>query len=186
MLQKGNELYVWAIKKMLQVTNKVKICYIKSNHDEKMSYALTLYLNAWFRNDPRVEVSISPYPRKYFKWGLCMVGLFHKLPKKTKDKIMQEEASDIWGSTIFREFHGAHEHVERLIEFPGFKIRNISGLTAVGDWACGQGYIGVVRQLQGFAWDKNSGVIDIHNSVVKKEVVINEKDKAVESESEEL
>lgn len=167
MFRRGCELNVWAVEKLKRHTNDIVISYVKSNHDAKMSYMLVLFLSAWFRDDPKVTINISPYPRKYYQWGRCMIGYLHKMAKKRIDKIMQSEAPKIWGDTRFRELHIGHQHIEGLQEYTGFKIRNISSITATDDWHCDKGYVNVIRQAQAFVWYKDKGLRDVINSVVE-------------------
>lgn len=170
MFRRGCELNIWAIEKLKTLTNKVDISYIRSNHDEKMSYFLMLYLSAWYKNDPKVNINISSYPRKYYQWDECMIGYLHKMAKKRIDKIMQAEAPEIWGNTRFRELHIGHEHIEGLTEHPGLKVRNVSSITATDDWHCGKGYVNIIRQAQGFVWHKKKGLRNVVNSVVENTV----------------
>lgn len=167
MFRKGCEYNVWAINKLLNKTNKVDVLYINSNHDSKMSYFLILWLDAYYRNDSRVNVDISSYPRQYKQWGKCAIGYLHDLPKKRIDKIMQAEAPELWGNTKFREIHKGHLHYEELTENMGIKIRMISPITAQSDWITRQGFVGTVRQIQAFVWHKELGLRAIYNSIIE-------------------
>lgn len=64
----------------------------------------------------------------------------------------------MWGETIFRELHLGHLHSESLIEYPGFKIRRIGSLVSSDRWHYESGYIGALRSLRVFIWDKNKGL----------------------------
>lgn len=166
--RKGCEYNVWAIDNLLKKTNDVQVMYINSNHDAKMSYLLILWLDAYYRNDKRVTVNISPYPRQYIKWGDCGICYLHTLPKKRIDKIFQVEAPKLWGETKYREIHIGHLHHEELIEHMGVKVRMISPMTASSDWSTRQGYIGSIRQIQAFMWHKKLGLRAVLNSVLEE------------------
>jgi hypothetical protein len=99
-----------------------------------------------------------------------MIGYSHgEETKKRRDKLMQAEAPQIWGNTIFREFHLGHLHSEHVTEYPGFIERRVSSITAPDAWHNRSGYVGTIRKAQAFIWDKENGLELIINSTVKED-----------------
>jgi hypothetical protein len=158
--RKGCELKVWFISQLLQKSNNIEIHYVKSNHDMKMAYFLTLWLDAYYRNESRVNVDIAWNQRKYIKWGKCAICLLHDLPKNKIDKIMQAEEAKLWGSTIYRENHKAHDHHEEVKEYMGVTVRTISPITARSEWTASKGYYSQ-RRFMAFQWHKEKGLRNI-------------------------
>jgi hypothetical protein len=110
MFLKGVELLIKAIDK-LSTLAPVEVFYVAGNHDKMASYYATHYLNAWYRNDGRVQVSIDPQIRKYIEYGNCLIGFSHGNEEgKRINSLMQIEASNAWGKTKFREWHLGHLH----------------------------------------------------------------------------
>jgi hypothetical protein len=167
--QKGCELVIWAVEQLRQIA-PVDICYVAGNHCYTTSYYLTLNTFSWYRNCEDVKISLSPKARKYYQYGKCMIGYSHgEETKKRRDKLMQAEAPEIWGNTIFREFHLGHLHSEHVTEYPGFIERRVSSITAPDAWHNRSGYVGTIRKAQAFIWDKENGLETIINSTVRRE-----------------
>jgi hypothetical protein len=164
--REGCSLNVWFIKKLFQKTNKIQINYVKSNHDQKLSYFLVCWLDAYFRNDNRIDVNLSPYPRQYIQWGKCGICLLHDLPKKRIDKIFQAESPEIWGNTKFRELHKGHTHNEAVQSEMGVTIRTIAPITPRCDWTTEKGFYSE-RKFQCFKWHKEKGLRQIVYSSIE-------------------
>jgi hypothetical protein len=163
---RGCNLIIWAIE-ILRKIAPVDIAYVPGNHDYSTAYYLTQNTNSWYRKCKNVLVDISPTPRKYYRFGKCMIGYSHgEETKKQLDKLMQAEAPEIWGKTLFRELHLGHLHNESVKEIPGLKIRRVSSITAPCAWHTNSGYVKVIRQAQAFIWNKNKGLQNIINSVI--------------------
>ncbi len=169
MFKRGNELLIWAIEHLRKLA-PVEVCYVQGNHDYKMSYFSIELVNAFYRNTENVHVNMDIKPRKYYEFGKCLIGYTHgdKETKKRLLTIMQAEASEMWGRTKYRELHMGHLHSEHVEEFQGFKQRRISSVTTIDRWHSEKGYVGVVRQMQAFVWDRNYGLENIYNIVTEQ------------------
>lgn len=164
---KGMELLVKAID-LLSVYAPVEVFYVSGNHDKMTSYYATNYIYAWYRNDENISVSIDPQARKYVEYGNCLIGYAHgDAERKRINGIMQIEAKEAWGRTLFREWHCGHLHSEHTSEENGIIIRNISSITGSDAWHIESGYVGAIKKAQAFIWDKEFGLTDIINSVIK-------------------
>jgi hypothetical protein len=160
------DITVTAIEILRQIA-PVKIMYVAGNHDMTMSYYITNYIYAYYRNDEDIEVDRSPMSRKYIKFGECLIGYTHSdKEKKRLETIMPIEVPQLWGQTKFREFHVGHLHHEQVLEVNGIKIRKISSITSTDAWHFTEGYIGNLRMAQGFLWNKSYGLLEIYNSPI--------------------
>lgn len=162
---------------MLKKIAPVKAFYVSSNHDETTTYAIVTALKAWYRDDPRVTIDKSPMQRKYFLYGVTLVGYSHgsneKPQKGTKDKpsglaaLVPVEARTLWAQAKYVEVHAAHFHTEQVCEeINGVIVRRISSPTAPDTWTYESGYIGAVRKAQTFLYDKERGLMQIINTPV--------------------
>jgi hypothetical protein len=169
----GCQLIISAIETLKSIA-PLDIMYVPGNHDFTMSYFLLLNTSAWYKDDPNVNIDISPAYRKYYQYGQCMIGYSHgEENKKNLPLLMQSEAPEIWGNTKFRELHLGHLHSEQIPRSPeeselaGFKIRRISTITGTDDWHTSMGYVGTVKQAQAFIWHKSKGLKNIINVVIE-------------------
>ena len=157
MYKEGINLLLWEMENLRQIA-PVQCYYVTSNHDLMLSYCAALHIDAYFRDCEDVNVDCSPVPRKYIKWGKCLIGLAHGNEEgKRIEKLMQAERPIEWGETEFREWHLGHLHHESVNEDGGVIIRYLPSLVARDSWHKTKGYIGALRRMQSFVWDKETG-----------------------------
>ena len=132
-----------------------------------LSYAATVGLYQRYSDTDDVDVDLSPTKRKYHRYGKNLIGYAHgENEGKRIEGLMQIEAPDDWGNTIWREFHLGHLHNESSYTKGGIVFRRISSITAADAWHAEMGFLGATRQAQAFIWDKNKGLQMIINSNV--------------------
>lgn len=136
----------------------IEVFCVPGNHDFMTSYHAVMSLWCYFNNNENVVVDLSTSPRKYVEYGKCLIGFSHgEKEKKRIEKIMQVEAAESWGRTIFREFHLGHLHSEQVSEDGGVIVRNLPSVTGTDAWHHNSGYIGAIRKCTCFLWDKECG-----------------------------
>ena len=166
MFVKGIELLVWAIERLRKIA-PVEVLWIPGNHDQMLSYAATVGLSQRYSSIESVTVDLSVTPRKYRLFGKNLIGYSHgEKEGKRLEGLMQVEAPELWGKSIFREFHMGHLHTELTKTNNGIIFRRISAITATDSWHVENGFIGSVRQAQAFIWDRELGLQAILNSNV--------------------
>lgn len=166
MFRKGVELLVWAIEELAQVAT-VNVMWVPGNHDQMLSYAAVIGLYQRYSDSDRVTVDTTATSRKYILFGKNLIGYSHGDKEgKRLQGLMQIEAPDLWGKSIFREFHIGHLHTEMTTTNNGIIFRQISAITASDAWHGENGFLGSTRQAQAFIWDKNLGLQAILNSNV--------------------
>lgn len=170
MFRKGVELLAWSIDKLLQIA-PVRVLWVPGNHDQMLSYAAVVGIYQRYLNVKEISVDLSAAPRKYISYGNSLIGYSHGDKEgKRLFGLMQVEAPDQWGKSIFREFHMGHLHTEMATESNnGIIFRRISTLTASDAWHGENGFLGSTRQAQAFMWDKKYGLQGILNSNVIEE-----------------
>ena len=122
----GRNMIIESIDFLKQVA-PVKVLIVPGNHDFQKSFYLGDVLDARFYNDKNVEIDNSPKTRKYFKWGKCLLGFTHGNRKDEGESrllnLMQNEQSENWSNTIFREWHcGDIHHYKEVVK--GSKSKN--------------------------------------------------------------
>ena len=171
MFRKGIDLLAWAIEELAKIA-PVKIVWVPGNHDRMLSYAAIVGLYQRYLKSSNITVDLSAKPRKYILFGKNLIGYSHGDKEgKRLDGIMQVEVPELWGKSIFREFHLGHLHTEKTWTTTdnGVIFRRISAITASDAWHGENGFLGSTRQAQAFIWDKEFGLQAILNSnVVEK------------------
>lgn len=170
MFNVGCDLLIDAINELRKIA-PVETFYTPSNHDKMTGYCALRVICEYFRDCDNVTINDSYFPRKYVKYGNCLVGFSHGDCEKGSGIFPQLMASEVpqdWGDTLFREFHVHHMHSEHAIrEFNGLIVRRISSPTPPDNWHTMSGFNKSLRKTQVFTWDKKKGLTDIHNIYVE-------------------
>ncbi len=165
--REGVEFLVWAVAELRRLA-PVDIFYVPGNHDKMLSYCAVVTLAQAFAKADGVTVDLAPTPRTYRSFGKCLVGFSHGKEGKRIEKLMQVEQPIMWGKSLWREFHLSDLHHETVWEDGGIIFRRISSITSTDGWHADKGFKGAVRKAQAFEWDKELGLINIQNSVVRE------------------
>ena len=167
MFTKGVELLVWAVEQCHALA-PVKVMWVPGNHDQMLSYAAVVGLSQRYAHTETIDVDLSPTPRKYHLYGSNLIGFAHgENEGKRLEGLMQIEAPEMWGKSVWREYHLGHLHSESVTTKNGIVFRRISSITAPDAWHSEKGFIGSVRQAQAFVWDRDRGLQVIVNSNVR-------------------
>lgn len=143
----------------LAARGKVRVMWVKGNHDSLMSQMLCRIMAAEFRKDDRVTVDVSPTSRKYVRYGASLLGYTHgnECPIKELPLIMARERPKDWAVCRTREWHTGHLHQQMLIEKMGIKVRILPSLAGTDAWHCDRGYIGNDRAAEAYLYDHSEG-----------------------------
>ena len=164
----GKNLLIYAIE-TLSCIAPLKSIYIPANHDMSISFYASQYLDAWFRNVDNVNIVTNTFPRQYELFGNTLIGWAHgdtknKSTARDLTVLMPDDVPELWGKSIYREFHAAHLHSEQsIIEKNGVILRRISSPTFADRWTINSGFAKSVRKCQVFVYGKSSGLRQIIN-----------------------
>lgn len=97
----------------------VDILVVPGNHDREKAFCLGEVLDARFHSNHEINVTNTPDPYVYYRWGKILLGFVHG-DNHTSDakraQLPQTMATDRpidWSETVWREFHLGHFHSER-------------------------------------------------------------------------
>lgn len=168
LFKNGVLLLIDGITKLSKELNApIEVFCIQGNHDFLSSYHALMSLWCYFHNNENVYVNLGTSPRKYIQFGKCLLGFAHgDKEKKRIEKIMQVEATEMWGKSLYREYHLGHLHSEQVAEDGGIIIRNLSSVTGTDAWHHNSGYVGAIRKCTCFLWDKENGLDSTFNVVI--------------------
>ena len=146
---------------MLKDLCKVNVIYVMGNHDEVTGFKLAKYIDAWFRNEERVEVDYTPVARKYKVFGKTLFCFAHDGDVKKLPAIISDEARQYWSQTETTEVFLQHLHTEQvLMEEYNIRIQRLPTISARSKWCNDKGF-NSKRQCKSFIFDKEDGLTDV-------------------------
>jgi hypothetical protein len=156
-----------ATRLMVQTTNAalrrhghVTVRVLPGNHDEHSAVAVTYFLKAWYRNEPRVTVDADPSLFFWYRFGQVLIGSTHGHTVKIKKMpaIMANRRAVDWGATSFRYVHGFHlHHAEKIQDTDSGCICEIHEAPIPQDaWHYGAGFLSG-RSLQAITYHRQFG-----------------------------
>ena len=139
----------------------VKVIYVMGNHDEVTGFKLAKYIDAWFRNEDRVEVDYKPLARKYVLFGKTLLCFAHDGNVKKLPMIIADEAREYWSKAETTEVFLQHLHTEQvLMEENNMRIQRLPTISGRSKWSSDKGY-GSKRQCKAFVFDYMDGLRDV-------------------------
>lgn len=120
-LEVATRLMVRTVDAALRRNRRVIVRILPGNHDEHTSAAVSYFLLAWYRNEPRVDVDCDASLFFWHRFGQVMIGATHGHTVKLANmpSIMAHRRAEDWGATKFRYVHGFHVHHSSKIATEG-------------------------------------------------------------------
>jgi len=163
---RARDLYVQIIERLVNIAD-VHIIHNPSNHDYISGYMLADSVFCWFRKSKNITFDISNNHRKYYNYGVNLIGSSHGDGAKMADMplLMANEAPELWAKTKYRYVYLHHIHHKQTTKFQSGKdyqgvtveyLRSPSGSDA---WHHRKGYIGAKKAIEAFIHSKDYGQI---------------------------
>lgn len=160
------QMYQRAIRRFEEIA-PVDVIMIGGNHDPDRVYYLGEVLEALYCHNPNVTVHNAPTLRKYYTFGLNLLGFTHGSEEKVESlpMIMSSEASDLWSQSKYREWILGHIHRKREVKFLsvyedfGVRVRYIPSLSATDRWHYERGFIGNIRAAEALLYHPFDGYV---------------------------
>lgn len=138
----GIETFRHAVLRALEKHAKVIVRFVAGNHDPQAVWALAFTISAYFDDDPRVEIDLSPAAHWFYRFGKVLLGATHG-DKSRPDQlpgVMACDRAEDWGQTLHRYWLCGHVHHSSVKEFPGVTVETFRTLAATDAYAAGHGY----------------------------------------------
>ena len=131
------------VEMALQKHKKVVVRNVKGNHDEELAMALAYQMHAWWRNEKRVTIEMSPADQWFYQFGkvMLMATHGHNMPPVKMIPFMSAKEPKMWGDTILRRALHGHFHSKSVIESLGGKVEGFSNLAPNDAWHASKGYL---------------------------------------------
>lgn len=157
-----------SVEKMHKCCTIVRLIIVPGNHDWHTSVCLSRVLDAYYRDDKRVDVVTTPRPRKITMWGDVMLCHAHGDRVKPKDwqGVISTEYPQQWGRTKHRFAHLGHIHHSRgmqpflVDEQKGIHVEYLRSLCPPDAWHVDSGFVGSTNGAEGFVYHKEHGLIE--------------------------
>jgi hypothetical protein len=154
------QIFVDNIDLCLHNHKNVEVRILKGNHDEHASTALSYFLQAWYRNEGRVTVDVSPSLFYWKRYGSVFLAATHghEAGPKQMAGIMAARRPEDWGLTKYRYAHTFHvHHVSKFVSEEGGCIVETHQTPAPQDtYNYGAGFL-AGRSLQSIVYDRELG-----------------------------
>lgn len=131
-----------AILRLLERHKRVIVRFEPGNHDPEAKWALALTIAAYFENNPRVEVDLTPGKFWYHRFGKVLIGSTHGDTVKHPQLlgVMASDRAEDWGATKHRYWYTGHIHQSTVTELQGVVCESFRTLAAKDAYAAGHGY----------------------------------------------
>mgnify|MGYP000547136263 FL=1 len=108
----ANRLLVHTIGWATGVHDRVLVRVLKGNHDEHAAIAAAHFLQAYYRDEPRIVVDTDPSLFWWHRFGQVLLGSTHGHTIKPEQMagIMAARRAEDWGATRHRYAHTFHLH----------------------------------------------------------------------------
>ena len=138
----GIQTYRHAIIRALEKHPKVIVRFVQGNHDPQSVWALAFTIQAFFADNPRVTVDLSPSKFWFYEFGKVLIGATHGDTVKHEALlgVMACDQAQAWGRTSHRYWYTGHVHHQSVKEFPGVICESFRTLAAKDAYAAGHGY----------------------------------------------
>jgi hypothetical protein len=161
--ERAIELAITMVERLAELA-PVKVIQVSGNHDQVAAFTMGHVLKAYYRNDPNVDVDVSPSPYKFWNFGTNLIGFDHGHHVKPARlaALMAHECVNLWATTTFREWHLGDQHRKGsgspvTMEEQGVGVEYLPALTPPNAWHRLKAFNWQQRGAMGFVWDHAEG-----------------------------
>lgn len=155
----AKDLYIKVIEMLVPIAD-VYVQHNMSNHDYMSGYFLADTVKSWFRLNENVVFDTSPKDRKYFQYGLNLIGSTHgdNIKPDNLPLIMAEENPQEWGETKFRFWYTHHIHSKQSKDYGSVCVESLRSPSVPDAWHDRSGYLNT-QALEGFIHSFDRGQV---------------------------
>jgi hypothetical protein len=138
----GLNIFRTLVDAALTKHERVRVRSLPGNHDPQSSFWLPLYLEAVYRNEPRVIVEEGVNPYQFDVFGKVLLGWAHGDGCKLEalGEIMATDVPEKWGAASFRYWNTGHVHHWATKELRGCVVDTHRTLAGRDAWHHHSGY----------------------------------------------
>jgi len=138
----GFRAMIRCIDRLLEKHGKVIVRNNRGNHDPHQAAMLTIAVEAYYHDNPRVDVSDTPSGFFFYRFGKVLIGSTHGDGAKLTDLplLMANDAPADWAASLFRVWHCGHFHHDQIKDLVGCTVETHRTLAAGDAWHRYEGY----------------------------------------------
>ena len=157
-----------------QVSPEVEVVVVEGNHSWHSEIWMARILNAYFRNNPKINVTLQKSDRKHLVFGENLLVWSHgdRVKMDKWQGVIATEFAPQWGQTKHRHLKLGHIHHKKKqnatrvaipngdtwLEVQGLLVEHLSALCPSDSWHAKSGYIGSKRAISGFEYHRKYGL----------------------------
>jgi hypothetical protein len=156
---KAKQIYIDVLEMLLPIAD-VHFTFNPSNHDYQSGFFLADVIQTWFRKNKNITFDCSISHRKYFAYGLNIIGTTHGDGAKAQDLplLMAVEAKDHWATTKHRYVYTHHVHHKTSKDYQGVTVESLRSPSGTDSWHHIKGYTSL-KAIEGFLHSKEHGQV---------------------------
>ena len=139
----------------------IEVIHVVGNHDTKTMFDMIVALDAYYRNNPNIEICLEYNHRKYRKFGNSLLTFTHGDTEKSRIlDIPSQEEPEAFG--LSKYVYIFTEHFHQLKQNSKGQVQAYQTCSpAPGDrWTVKSGYLGSRRGSELFIIDKEQGIVN--------------------------
>lgn len=142
LLRVGLSCMISSIEVALTKHQKVYVVNEIGNHDDHSSIFLAVAVDAFYHDEPRVVVDLSPAKFHWHTFGKNLIGITHgdTVKPNALEAIMACDKPEEWGASEHRYWYTGHIHHQSKWEFRGCTVESFRTLAPKDAWHHSQGY----------------------------------------------
>jgi predicted phosphodiesterase len=167
-MQVGLRAMIWCIERALEKHETVIVRNVRGNHDKRSAFALSLALDMYYKNNPRVHISLSPAAFWYFQFGKVLIGATHGDTTKIDNLpgIMYSDCRRLISEVDYMYFYQGHLHHDKVQEKDGVTCEVFRTLAGSDAWHFGSGYRSG-QDMRCLVHHKEYGEVERHRCDIK-------------------
>mgnify|MGYP003634335577 CR=1 FL=1 len=156
-------IYRRSIDLLLKSHNKVILMQVRGNHNSSTSRCMNIMLQAFYENEPRVEVLDNAHKFQHITYGSNLLVTHHgdRMKAQRGFEYVARSLSKEWGQCDHKHLLMGHVHHATAVEIGGMLCETFQALPAGDAWHSDSGY-GAKRTMSAVVYDKQYGEIQRH------------------------
>ena len=156
-------VYRRSIDLLLAAHNKVILMQVRGNHNNSTSRCMNIMLQAFYENEPRVEVLDNAHKFQHITYGNNLLVTHHgdRMKPQRAFEYVARSLSKEWGQCEHKHTLMGHVHHATSVEVGGMLCETFQALPAGDAWHSDSGY-GAKRTMSAIVYDKIYGEIQRH------------------------
>lgn len=155
----AKKLYVEILEMLITVAD-VHFVFNPSNHDYTNGFFLADVVKTHFRECGNITFDTSISHRKYYNYGLNLIGTTHGDGAKPQDlPLLMAQESKEWSNTKHRYVYMHHVHHKTSKDFIGVTVESLRSPSGTDSWHHRNGYQHAPKAVEGFIHHPEHGQI---------------------------